>query len=251
MRSAPSVLMTPICEPSSPIKRTSGTRMRSLIRVGSRSGGRRSNLRGTGTRGAGGASNGARLQSRRQGQRGEYSGGRVCRMALDTDLRARRETIVREHAESENRQEFDVTLATFDHPRYELIPTGEGIDGTEAVAAYYRETPDAFPDQRNPVLALHHPDDAVLLELELTGTHRGDFRGLPATGRSFRCRMLAVFLFEDDRLTCERVYFDQNTILRQLGVAHDPLTLTGRISTVLNHPVTIGGALLRRLRSRS
>ena len=59
--------------------------------------------------------------------------------------------------------------------------------------------------------------------------------------------MLAVFVFEDDRLVCERVYFDQNTILRQLGVAHDPLTTAGRIATVLNHPVTIGGALLRRL----
>ncbi|HEV7460858.1 MAG TPA: ester cyclase [Solirubrobacteraceae bacterium] len=172
-------------------------------------------------------------------------------MAVDVDLRARRETIVREHAESENRQEFDVTLATFHHPRYELIPTGEVIDGPEAVAAYYRETRHAFPDQRNRVLALHHADDAVLMELELTGTHRGDFRGLPATGRSFRCRGLAVFDFEDDRLVCERVYFDQNTVLRQLGIAHDPLTLSGRIATVLNHPVTIGGALLRKLRRRA
>jgi steroid delta-isomerase-like uncharacterized protein len=172
-------------------------------------------------------------------------------MAVDEDLRARRETIVREHAESENRQEFDVALATFDHPRYELIATGEVIDGPEAVAAYYRETREAFPDQRNEVIALHHADDAVLLEVDVMGTHRGDFRGLPATGRSFRCRGLAVFLFEDDRLVCERVYFDQNTILRQLGIAHDPLTLRGRVATALNHPVTIGGAFLRKLRSGS
>ncbi len=172
-------------------------------------------------------------------------------MTVNADLRTRREAIVREHAESENRHAFDVALASFDHPRYELIPTGEVIDGPEDVAAYYRETRAAFPDQRNEVLALHHADDAVLMELELTGTHRGDFRGLPATGRSFRCRMVAVFLFEEDRLVCERVYFDQNTILRQLGVAHDPLTLTGRLATVLNHPVTIGGALLRKLRPGS
>ena len=49
-RSASSVRMIPTCWPSSPITRTSGTRMRSLMRVVSRSGGRRSNLRGTGTR---------------------------------------------------------------------------------------------------------------------------------------------------------------------------------------------------------
>ena len=47
--SASAVLTTPICFPSSPTSRTSGTRIRSLIRVWSRSGGRRSNLRGTGT----------------------------------------------------------------------------------------------------------------------------------------------------------------------------------------------------------
>ena len=35
--------------------------------------------------------------------------------------RKKREEIVREHMESENRHEFDVTLETFDHPRHELI----------------------------------------------------------------------------------------------------------------------------------
>src|SRR5215207_873291 len=50
MRSASSVLITPIWLPSSSIRRTSATRILSLIRVGSRSGGCRSNRRGTGTR---------------------------------------------------------------------------------------------------------------------------------------------------------------------------------------------------------
>jgi hypothetical protein len=35
------------------------------------------------------------------------------------------------------------------------------------------------------------------------------------------------------------VYFDQATILRQLGLAHDPNSLAGRISTLVSHPVTI------------
>jgi steroid delta-isomerase-like uncharacterized protein len=167
---------------------------------------------------------------------------------VDNDLRSRREAIVREHAEAENRHEFDVALDAFHHPRYELMPLGEVIDGGDAVMAYYRETREAFPDQRNRVLALHHADDSVVMELELTGTHLGSFRGLPPTGRSFRCRMAAIFLFEEDRLVCERVYFDQNTILRQLGIAHDPQSLRGRVATVVNHPLTLGRALLRRVR---
>jgi steroid delta-isomerase-like uncharacterized protein len=166
---------------------------------------------------------------------------------MDADLRQRREAIVLEHADAENEHRFDVALDTFHHPRYELIPTGDVIDGAEDVAAYYEETRAAFPDQRNRVLALHHGDDAVVMELELTGTHLGNFRGLPATGRSFSCRMVAIFDFEEDRLIAERVFFDQNTILRQLGIAHDPLTLTGRVATVVNHPLTIGRALLRRV----
>ena len=50
-----------------------------------------------------------------------------------SDLRERREAVVREHMESENGHEFDTTLGTFDHPRYEIIPTGEVHDGPEEV----------------------------------------------------------------------------------------------------------------------
>jgi hypothetical protein len=39
-------------------------------------------------------------------------------------------------------------------------------------------------------------------------------------------------------------------VLRQLGIAHDPLSLTGRVATVFNHPLTIGQALVRRLTRR-
>jgi steroid delta-isomerase-like uncharacterized protein len=165
-------------------------------------------------------------------------------------VREKREAIVIEHMESENLHRFDVTLETFDHPRYELIATDEIHDGREEVAAYFEETRTAFPDQRNELLALHHADEAVIAEAMLYGTHRGPFRGLPPTGREFEMRFCALFLFEDDRLVCERVYFDAATILRQLGIAHDPLSLRGRLATVFNHPLTIGQAVIRQLRRR-
>jgi steroid delta-isomerase-like uncharacterized protein len=165
-------------------------------------------------------------------------------------MRDKREKLVIEHMESENRHEFDVTMDTFDHPRYELIATGDVFDGEIEVDRYFEETRTAFPDQRNELIALHHSDDAVIVEAMLYGTHRGSFRGLPATGRKFEMQFCAMFLFEEDRLMCERVYFDAGTILRQLGIAHDPLTLKGRLATVLNHPLTVGraviGGLIRR-----
>jgi len=133
-------------------------------------------------------------------------------------LGERREAVVREHMESENRHEFDVTLRTFAHPRYELIATGEVFDGESAVRGYYAASRAAFPDQRNAVHAIHHTDDAVIVEFDLLGTHRGPFRGIPPTGRAFTCRMVALFLFDGERIVCERVYFDAATILRQLGL---------------------------------
>jgi steroid delta-isomerase-like uncharacterized protein len=139
-------------------------------------------------------------------------------MSLVTDLRERRLAIVREHMESENRHEFDVTMATFGHPRYEIIPTGDIYDGADEVAEYFRITRAAFPDQRNENTILHVAEDAVIAEFDLLGTHEGELRGIPATGKSFRCRVCALFLFEPDgdHIVCERVYFDQATIARQL-----------------------------------
>lgn len=136
-----------------------------------------------------------------------------------SDLRSDRERLVREHMESENTHDFDVTLATFaDHPRYEIIPTGEVYDGPEEVMRYYQETRAAFPDQRNELIALHHADDAVIVEFWLRGTHEGEFRGVPPTGKSFEQRMAAFFLFNGERLVNERVYFDAAGLLAQLGL---------------------------------
>jgi len=134
-------------------------------------------------------------------------------------LRQRREAVVREHMESENEHDFDTTLATFDHPRYEIVPTGDVHDGSEEVLAYFEETRTAFPDQRNELIALHHADAAVIAEFNLKGTHGGPLRGFEPTGKGFTCRMIAVFEFEPegDGIICERVYFDSATIFAQLA----------------------------------
>ena len=171
-------------------------------------------------------------------------------MPVSEELRRKREELVIEHMETENRHEYGATIETFDHPRYELVGTGDVYDGPEEVAHYFEESRTAFPDQRNELIALHHADEAVIVEANLYGTHDGPFRGLPPTGRKFEMRFCAVFVFEDDRLVCERVYFDVGTVLRQLGIAHDPLSTTGRVATVLNHPLTVGRALVRNLVGR-
>ena len=157
---------------------------------------------------------------------------------------------MREHMASENVHDFDTTIGTFEHPRYELIATGEVYDGEEQVRGYYAESRTAFPDQRNELVALHHADDVVVVEFDLLGTHLGPLRALPPTGRAFRCRMTALFVFDGDRLVGERVYFDQATILRQLGLAHDPSSKLGRLTLAISHPLTIARAFARARRER-
>ncbi len=138
--------------------------------------------------------------------------------AARPDLTRRQEAVVREHMTSENELRFDDTLATFTHPRYELIGTNQVYDGVDEVRAYYAASRAVFPDQRNEIRALHHADGAVVVEFDLLGTHTGSLAGEEPTGRSFRCPMVALFLFEGEGIVCERVYFDSGTIYRQLGL---------------------------------
>jgi steroid delta-isomerase-like uncharacterized protein len=158
-----------------------------------------------------------------------------------------RAAIVHAHMEAEARGDFAAARATFHHPRYEIVATGEVHDGTDAVMRFYEETARAFPNLSFAQPTLRHSGDAVAVETVFRATHRGSWRGLPATGRAVEYAMLNVFLFEGDLLVGERMYFDLLTPLRQLGIARDPTSVGGRIAAALNHPATVGMAFVRSL----
>src|SRR5205085_8837188 len=110
-------------------------------------------------------------------------------------------------------------LGTFDgHPRYEIMPTGQVHDGDDAVLAYHRAQRVAFPDQRHENVRIHvADDDTVITEFDLLGTNAGEFLGGAPTGNAFRVPTIAVFFFEGDRITNERVYLDVASLLSQIG----------------------------------
>jgi steroid delta-isomerase-like uncharacterized protein len=137
-------------------------------------------------------------------------------------LRALREAIVLEHMESQNDHDFDTSLNTFPHPRYEIMASGQVLEGVDAVRGYWQRTRAAFPDQRNKIIDVHHADDAVIVEFELQGTHLGSLIGEEVTGRSFKVRMVGFFLFDKDVLVCERIYGDTATVMAQLGMLDVP-----------------------------
>ncbi|MBB5957575.1 hypothetical protein FHS29_004170 [Saccharothrix tamanrassetensis] len=123
-------------------------------------------------------------------------------MTASKSLRALREAIVLEHLESENEHEFAAAVDAFDHPRCEIAATGEVFEGPAELAGYYARRHAACPDQRSRLVALHHADDAVIVELALGGTR---------AGRPFTLRTTAFFLFDGARLVGKRLYGDTHT----------------------------------------
>ena len=143
-----------------------------------------------------------------------------------SSLKQRRLAVVRRHMNTENQDAFGQTLATFGTPRYEFMATGQVDNHRQAVRGYYDTIESAFPDQHTSDWRMRYAPgeeadrDAVVVEFLFTGTQKGAFVGIPATGKKVSCRMAAFFFFArgSDRLDDERVYFDAGTLLIQLGV---------------------------------
>jgi len=132
------------------------------------------------------------------------------------DSRKQREAIVRRHADAEIRHDVDATLATFHRPRYEVPALGVS-DGADAVRDLLNSMIVGFPDWHIEMGSFRHGDDFVFVEVQMTGTHAGPFAGWEPTGRKMDVTAACVFEFEQDRLVCEKVYFDMATVMRQLG----------------------------------
>lgn len=138
---------------------------------------------------------------------------------IDDDLRARRLATLEVHFRSEVDHDWEACLGTFaGEPRYEIVATGQVHEGREAVVAYHTAQRGAFPDQRHEHVRMHvADDDTIIAEFDLLGTNTGEFLGMPPTGLAFRLAVIAVFAFDGDRITNERVYLDGASLLRQIG----------------------------------
>ncbi len=171
-------------------------------------------------------------------------------MALsNSDRLAARLQVVEEHVRHENNHDLEGILSTFaGSALYEEQPWGERHDGLDGVRGYYEALVTALPDLFIDVRKRHVAEDAIVLEVVISGTHQGPWRGLPATGRRVEFPLCAVYTFtDDDRLAGERIYYDRATVFHQLGLYHEPLTILGRLTTALLHPLTLSRAYVRQL----
>ncbi len=94
-----------------------------------------------------------------------------------------------------------------------LAPTKEGVK------EFFRMLHTAFPDMRMDVEDVLASGDKAVARARATGTHQGEFMGIPATGRSIDVQLIDIVRFGDDGLAREHWgVFDALLMMQQLGV---------------------------------
>jgi steroid delta-isomerase-like uncharacterized protein len=176
----------------------------------------------------------------------------VAGTSIPKDRRSARIATVEQHIRLENEHDLEGVLRTFgDSARYDDEPWSEHYEGRNGVRLFYEQLMKALPDLEIEVQRRHVTDDAILVEVMIRGRHLGGWRGLPATGRRVEFPLCGVYTFDaDDRLAGEKIYYDRGTVLRQLGVFHEPQSVLGQISILATHPTTIARAFARKLLRR-
>jgi steroid delta-isomerase-like uncharacterized protein len=94
-----------------------------------------------------------------------------------------------------------------------LPPTKEGV------VQYFRLLLAAFPDMKMDVQDSFASGDKAVARLRVSGTHKGEFMGIPATGNLVSMNLIDITRFGDDGLAREHWgVADQLAMMQQLGV---------------------------------
>lgn len=103
---------------------------------------------------------------------------------------------------------------------FEGIATGESCKGRAEFKALMDRVLQAFPDLKLESSGAIVSGNKVAGEYVMSGTQKGEFHGMPATGRSFTLRCCSIMECEGGLFKRESAYFDTATMMRQL--AHMP-----------------------------
>jgi steroid delta-isomerase-like uncharacterized protein len=179
---------------------------------------------------------------------------RADTMSVDPNVTEARLKLVEEHVRAEVERDLDRIMETWgENPDFDDVPWDEQFSGRDGIRHHYDEILAAFPDLDIVVRDRHVTDRHVILEVTVSGTHTGDWRGLPAMGRRMEFRVCVLYGFDDKgMLALERSYYDKAKILEQLGIFADPRTTTGKVMAAITPPFVIvrklGGRLVQQLK---
>jgi steroid delta-isomerase-like uncharacterized protein len=77
---------------------------------------------------------------------------------------------------------------------------------------------EAFPDSRFPVEDWIVSEDTAVARHRLSGTHQGEFQGVPATGRRVDVSAIVILKVKNGKVTEGHLSADNLGLLQQLGV---------------------------------
>jgi steroid delta-isomerase-like uncharacterized protein len=110
------------------------------------------------------------------------------------------------------------------HPQFAMVegvvePAPQGISGLKDLIRGLRA---AFPDLVATVDEQVAEGDKVVSRVTMTGTHQGEFMGMPATGKSFSVPGVSIWEVRGGQLISEWVSWDSMGMLRQLDLMTAP-----------------------------
>lgn len=121
-------------------------------------------------------------------------------------------------AEHLNAGEIDLGVdALFAEDAVDHDPADGQPPGREGIRGYFRALTAAFPDANLEARTVVADGEHVAFAYNLTGTHRGVFRGIAPTGRRIRVRGMQIGKFADGRIVERWGSSDELGIMRQLG----------------------------------
>ncbi len=121
-----------------------------------------------------------------------------------------------------NRGEVEAAGEFFWEDMVEQVPLpgqGPGVEGLKGALRGLRE---AFPDMHWRVQEQVAEGDKVVSRFEWTGTHRGPFLGVPATGHTVTVWGMVIDRFDGPKIRDTRIIMDTLGLMMQLGVVPPP-----------------------------
>jgi steroid delta-isomerase-like uncharacterized protein len=102
------------------------------------------------------------------------------------------------------------------------------LKGREAYRALIQTVRDGFPDIRFEILDQVADGDKVVNRISVTGTHDGEFNGIPATNKKVTWSGMGLFRLEDGKITEAWSELDALGMFTQLGAVDSSLTSRNR-----------------------
>lgn len=111
-------------------------------------------------------------------------------------------------------------LLTPDFVHHSLPPeVGRDRESYKQFASMHRA---AFPDFRLKVEDMVAEGDKVVLRFNWSGTHKGEFMGIPPTGKQVTVRAICIHRVEGGKIVEQWAELDSMGMMQQLGVVPPP-----------------------------